>query len=314
MRIITLLFISLLALQAGAQSPFSISVVPLKKSVFPGVQAAAPAMLDFSKLPKFGQSDSRHRSSAIAATLPEGYYVRDSLERSLNRCHFSTASLFSIADSVEHTLVFGGAPALSAAEKTEGLGIPPDDRVGCISRYPHGKIIVEKVGELPASLDEQPSFLPIGITTKSSGYVQPFELPAPGDSILIGYLAAKPSDTELRLPLADAGEQNRKCDGLFCVYLKAKSGTLCRPPVFDAELAFNPVENALKLKVLLSEKSQLQLELINTAGKLVGYLDLGHLPKGIHRHFLPFHGLPAGQYWAGLGSGQYRVAIPFVKH
>lgn len=253
---------------------------------------------------------------------PDGHIVNNSFEQYLNHYHCGTAPLYDEASGTMHTLFFGGMSQFYLDETGtlhEDQEVPFVPTIGCVSRYADGSVIEQKVGELPALLGSGSEFIPVLPALASTPDIQALSLPAPGDSVFIGYLVGGIESSAPNIFFINTGTESIASNSLFRVYLKAPIANKNRQveprqALQSLKLFPNPAESELTVGFDLLRAGTIRIILVNAQGEIIQQWPVGRFQAGLQQITVDLEHLPAGQYWMNVGAHQSQLALPFVKN
>jgi len=253
---------------------------------------------------------------------PEGHTVNNAFEQYLNHYHCGTAPLYEVSTGAMHTLFFGGMSQFYLDETgtlQEDQEVPFVPTIGCVSRYADGSMTEQKVGGLPALLGSGSEFIPVLPDLASTPDIQALNLPAPGDSILIGYLVGGIESSAPNIFFINTGAESIASNSLFRVYLKTPIANNSREveprqALQSLKLFPNPAESELTVGFDLLRPGTVRITLVNSPGKIIQQWPVGRFQPGVQQITVDIEHLPAGQYWINVGAHQSQLALPFVKN
>ncbi len=206
-----------------------------------------------------------------------GYAVNDSFFQYYNHYHCAVLPMFSATQNEMHTVFFGGIAQYYEEDGTlvQDDEVPFVKTIARVTRTADGTMKEYKLPiEMPALLGASSELIPIeGLSKYANGVLKLDDLEE--DTTLVGYIYGGISSSEKNIFWKNTGGQSEASSQLFKVFVVKETtvGVDEINPQSIADLRMqmypNPYSNFLNIDFYLAYKSSVELQIFDTAGKIV---------------------------------------------
>ncbi len=248
-----------------------------------------------------------------------GYTVVPEFEQLLNQYHTAHLPAFASATNTMSTVFFGGIGRYyfdANDQLVDDVNVPFVNTISRVVRSGDGSMLETAIGTMPALLGSSAEFITAAGVPRVFNDV--IDLDAlDGDTVLAGHIVGGIESSAANIFFVNTGTQSDASTRVFRVLLVQDASTGVAE--LEAEgydvLAVNGVPGSGEVFVTLDLEvgAMVQLDLLDSSGRLVRSLLSARVPAGAQRVHVDLQDLAPGTYMVQLHAGEVRKAVRFVR-
>ncbi len=268
----------------------------------------------FSGVFQYGANIPWLNTVDISAT---DYTVVPVFEQLLNQYHSAHMPVYSTADARMQTVFFGGIGRYyfdANGTLIDDAEVPFTNTISTVLREADGSMEEYAIGEMPALLGAGAEFIQNPLLPLIFGDILDLDAMV-GDTVLAGHIVGGIQSSARNIFFLNTGTQSNASSRIFRVLLVRDNST----GVADAEdVASEPLsvvsaEGSLLVSVDLPHAAMVELDLLDSSGRVVRSVFTGRMVPGAQRLRADVSDLATGAYLLRTTAGELQHTVRFVR-